>query len=157
MTTLERKKAIKSSADVAIASTRNATTRWSHALISDVVSRDATTGMLVEQMLGRKLEKRASTKLISCSKKILRKSHIARRKARRIVPQSATASSIANKLVKKRTRVLKSLVPGGKDLDEISLIKETLDYIASLRVQVDVMRRFASAAEKLDHSRGHCD
>lgn len=133
MSILERKKAIKFSADVAIASTRNAATHWSKALVADVeTSADGAARTVVEQMLGRKLvEKKAL--LITCSNKIVRRS-------RRVV------RSRAEKLVRNRTRVLKRLVPGGQQLDEISLIKETLDYIASLQVQVDVMRHLAAAA-----------
>ncbi|KAI3444090.1 hypothetical protein Pfo_000755 [Paulownia fortunei] len=152
MNILDRKKAIKLSADVAIASTRKAATHWSQALMADVVSRDGTNRILVERILGRKVEKKGSTGLIRCSKRILRRSHIARQKARRVVPQCVKASSIAKKLVKNRTRVLKSLVPGGVKMDEKSLIQETLDYIVSLRVQVDVMRHLASASERLEPS-----
>ncbi|KAL3824688.1 hypothetical protein ACJIZ3_020717 [Penstemon smallii] len=145
---LDRKKAIKLTSDVAIASTRRATTHWSHTLISDLVSKDETNRNLVEQILGRKDVQK---------KNLVKRGRIACRKAKRVVPQSVTkvkASSLAKKLLKKRTRVLKRLVPGGKALDEISLIKETLDYIVSLRVQVDVMRHIVTAAEKLDHSKG---
>ncbi|KAL3840633.1 hypothetical protein ACJIZ3_025224 [Penstemon smallii] len=152
MSILDRKKAIKLSADIAIASTRNANTHWSRALMTSVSSRDGTNKMVVEQILGHKVEiNKKGLTITNCSKKILRRSRIARQKARKskFVPQKA--SSIAKKLVKNRTKMLKSLVPGGEELDDISLIKETLDYIVSLRVQVDVMRRFASASERLDN------
>lgn len=141
MTILERKKAIKLSADVAIASTRNASTRWSRALIAGSANRT-----LVEQVLGRRAENKTLMMIKCCSKKIVRRSR------RRVSVQgtSVKACCIAKRLVKKRTLVLKRLVPGGEGMDEICLIKETLDYIASLRVQVDMMRRIAVAAE---HSR----
>ncbi|KAK4415122.1 Transcription factor I-like 1 [Sesamum alatum] len=144
---LDRKKAIKLSADVAIASTRKPTTQWSRAVMANVVvSGDATNRILVEQVLGRKVDMTATSGLImkmKCSKKILRRSLMARK---RVVPgrRAMEASSIAKKLVKNRTRVLKRLVPGGEGMDEVSLIQETLDYIVSLRVQVDVMRRLAA-------------
>lgn len=143
MSISDRKKAIKLSADVAIASTRKASTQWSRALISDVVSTNAD---IVEQIVGYKVEKRA---LIACSKRIIRRSHVGIRKARRVVPRCLKSSAIAKKLVKNKTRALKKLVPGGEEMDESTLIKETLDYIVSLRVQVDVMRRLADAAERL--------
>ncbi|KAG8367673.1 hypothetical protein BUALT_Bualt16G0097400 [Buddleja alternifolia] len=148
MSIFERKKAIKLSADVAMASTRNPMTRWSRAVMANVPTDDDNASkILVEQLSGRKIEKKA---LITCSRKILRRSRI---KARRVVRKSTVkASSIAKKLVKNRTRVLKRLVPGGEEMDEICLIKETLDYILSLRVQVDVMRHLALAAERLDPS-----
>ncbi|KAL0404356.1 UNVERIFIED_CONTAM: Transcription factor I-like 1 [Sesamum radiatum] len=139
MSIMDRKKAIKLSADVAIASTRKPATQWSRALMADIVG---TNRILVEQVLGRKPDMKAASGLMKCSKKILRRSLIARR---RVVPRRVMeASSIAKKLVKNRTSVLKSLVPGGEGMDEVSLIQETLDYIISLRVQVDVMRRLAA-------------
>ncbi|KAL0428212.1 UNVERIFIED_CONTAM: Transcription factor I-like 1 [Sesamum latifolium] len=161
MTIFERKKAIKLSADVAIASTRNASTHWSRALMSDVSTDDANDAakIIVEQISGRKADKysRSSSSkdlMMTCSNKILRRSRVASRRRRRInnrgVGTSVKACSIAKKVVKNRTRVLKSLVPGGQEMDGVCLIKETLDYIASLRVQVDVMRHLAAAAERLD-------
>ncbi|KAL1563527.1 transcription factor IBH1-like 1 [Salvia divinorum] len=150
MTIMERKRAIKLSADVAIASTRSATTQWSRAVVADVsTSAAGAARAAAEEILGRKLPERKAL-ATTCSKKIVRRSHQRRSKAaaRGVVRSSA---AIAKKLVRNRTRVLKRLVPGGKKLDEISLIKETLDYIACLQVQVDVMRHLAAAAESLDH------
>ncbi|KAL6520693.1 hypothetical protein OROMI_032253 [Orobanche minor] len=165
---LDRKKAIKLSADVAMASTRKGTTHWSQALIHDVVSStNGTNRNIVEQIIGHKLVRknsnsnsRASTSCsgtgstITCSKRILKRSRViisSRRKARRsVAPRSVKPSSIARTIMKNKTRVLKSLVPGGDKMDERCLIQETLDYIVSLRVQVDVMRFLANAAERLE-------
>ncbi|KZV14306.1 hypothetical protein F511_19449 [Dorcoceras hygrometricum] len=141
-TIFERRKAIKLSADIAIASTRNSTTRWSRALIADA-SRDGSNKTLIEKISGREVPHKASLGLIRCSKRILKRSRFARRRA------APVAGLIAKKLVKSRTRALKRLVPGGEGMDEISLIKETIDYIVSLRVQVDVMGRMATAADRL--------
>lgn len=156
MSFLERKKAIKLSADVAMASARNATTRWSFALISNASKDDSNKG-LVKCILGPESErlKTASMGLAlynkrNRSKKILRKS-CSVRQVRRGSSQMVTASSIAKRLVKKRTQVLKSLVPGGESMSDISLIEETLDYILSLRAQVDVMRHLANATELFNH------
>ncbi|XP_047947371.1 transcription factor IBH1-like 1 [Salvia hispanica] len=149
MTIMERKRAIKLSADVAIASTRSAATQWSRAVVAGVsASAAGAARAAAEEILGRKLPERKAL-AATCSKKIVRRSRQRRSKAARGVVRSSAA--IAKKLVRNRTRVLKGLVPGGKKLDEISLIKETLDYIASLQVQVDVMRHLAAAAESLDH------
>ncbi|EYU34297.1 hypothetical protein ABFS82_11G028300 [Erythranthe guttata] len=154
MTILDRKNAIKQSADVAIASTRNAETQWSRAVMARIASKNET---VVEKILGRKVllvDKNKSRSIITCSKKIVRRSIVnAHRKKARVVRSISSVvedgSIIAKKMVKKRTRVLKRLVPGGEQMDEVSLIKETLDYIASLQVQVDVMRNIAAAAEIL--------
>ncbi|KAK6127024.1 hypothetical protein DH2020_039240 [Rehmannia glutinosa] len=149
MTILDRKNAIKLSADIAIASTRNFSTNWSRAVMADVSKNvDGSSKIVTEKILGRK-----ETCIIKCSKNIMRKSRLLahrKRAIRRTIGRTSVkaASAIAKELVKKRTRVLKRLVPGGKQMNEICLIKETLDYIASLQVQVDVMRNIANAADQ---------
>ena len=152
---VERKKAIKLSADVAMASARNAATRWSRALISKASKDDSNKG-IVECILGPDLGSLKGASLSmdlhsnkNISKKILRKSRSIRR-AKKSCSQKVMASSIAKRLVKKRTQLLKSLVPGGEFMTEFSLIEETLDYILSLRAQVDVMRHLANATELLN-------
>lgn len=143
MTVSERKKAIKLSADVAIASTRNVSTHWSQALMAEVSGDGAAAKVVVEEISGRKAVTRKKAPTMTCSKKIVRRSHV-----RRVVRSSnVKATCIAKKLVRNRTRVLKRLVPGGEEMDEVSLIKETLDYIASLQVQVDVMRQLVAVGQ----------
>lgn len=141
MSVFERKKAIKISADVAIASTRvNPTTRWSRALLQQI------SGKLVNSEKNNNSNHKKP--LITCTKKILKRSKL----SRRVVRGRSSARSISRRLVKNKTRVLRSLVPGGEQIeDDVSLIRETLDYIAFLRVQVAVMTRIADAAERLDH------
>ncbi|KAJ8560836.1 hypothetical protein K7X08_022696 [Anisodus acutangulus] len=154
MSLMERKKAIKLSADIAMASTRKSTTYWSHALMENA-SKDDTNKIIIENVLGnddnnskRIIFKKASMgislsqKGIISSKKIVKKSCKISRRATKII----SPNIIAKKMVKKRTQVLKSLVPGGEYMDDASLIKETLDYIISLRVQVDIMRHLANNA-----------
>ncbi|KAL3532931.1 hypothetical protein ACH5RR_006452 [Cinchona calisaya] len=163
MSTIERKNAIKLSADIAMASTRISTSSWSHALVAKA-SNDPANKILVEHVLGPEsktlilkkdpkksiMSKSSSSSKRITSKNILRKSCTARR-MRKKAAHLVEASSIAKRVIMKRTQVLKSLVPGGEYMDEISLIKETLDYILSLRLQVDVMRLLANATEKMDH------
>jgi hypothetical protein len=159
MTILERKKAIKLSADLAMASARNGTTCWSRALIANA-SRDHDSRILAEKILGPESEslKKASTMSLIFnnrrirSKKILKRSCSVRRVRKSLPHQKVFANSIAKRLVKKRTHILKSLVPGGEYMDEISLIEETLDYIAYLRAQVDVMRCVASATQLVNRN-----
>ncbi|KAG6705627.1 hypothetical protein I3842_07G188700 [Carya illinoinensis] len=74
MNVLERKKVIKLSADLAIASARNGTTSWSRALIANA-SRDNDNRILAERILGPEsdiLIKRVSTSVgtVSCNRKI---------------------------------------------------------------------------------------
>jgi len=152
MSILERKKAIKLSADLAMAAARNGRTSWSRAVIANA-TRESDKRLLAEKILqGQESEillKKVSSMSVTRnrrirSKKILKRS---RRTSSRSVTQKVLASSIAKRLVQKRTHILKSLVPGGEFMDEISLIEETLDYIAYLRAQVDVMRCIATAPQ----------
>ncbi|KAK5813981.1 hypothetical protein E1A91_A08G262800v1 [Gossypium mustelinum] len=132
MSIFERKKAIKLSADTAMASARKGLTCWSRALIStpDRSAVPTTT-------------RRAS---LAC-KKIVKRSRRIRRTAKcGAARKRQITRSIAQCLVRKRTQILKSLIPGGEFMNEVCLIEETLDYITSLRVQVDVMRSLASAS-----------
>lgn len=159
MSILERKKAIKLSADVAMASARNGTTCWSRALIASA-SKDGVEQILgtpesPERMKMKKVifptsgaalatfcnNKRRMTRFRR-SKKILKRSSGIRRRR-----------NIAERLVRKRTQVLKSLIPGGESMnDEVSLMEETLDYIISLSAQVDVMRSLASVSELVNRN-----
>ncbi|XP_009777650.1 transcription factor IBH1-like 1 [Nicotiana tabacum] len=175
MSIIERKKAIKLSADIAMASTRKFTTYWSHSLLANA-SKDDTNKIIINNILGNDdISKRSmifkkssmgllamSQKIIRCKKIVTKSCKISRQRRQlnfspKQVEVGCTISrkgrkmispiSIARKLVKKRTQILKSLIPGGEYMDNVSLIKETLDYILSLRVQVDVMRHLANASE----------
>ncbi|XP_009602570.1 transcription factor IBH1-like 1 [Nicotiana tomentosiformis] len=163
MSIMERKKAIKLSADVAMASTRNSkTTYWSHALIANA-SEDDNNKFIVTHILGdddsERIKKASIMRLAMSqksfrSKKILKKSCSISRKTKQMAPRIGLARCMARRLVKKRTQVLKTLVPGGEYMDnDMSLIKETLDYILSLRVQVDVMRHLANATDQLSRTK----
>ncbi|XWS73168.1 hypothetical protein CRYUN_Cryun02cG0102600 [Craigia yunnanensis] len=160
MSILERKKAIKLSADVAMASARNGTTCWSRALIANASKDSSDDKHLVEQILGPESERLIMKKVprgaLVCNKRIRSKKVLKRscgiRRTRKCSPQAALATSIAKRLVRKRTRVLKSLIPGGEFMNVVSLIEETLDYIISLRAQVDVMRSLASVSELVNHN-----
>ncbi|OIW18649.1 hypothetical protein TanjilG_13401 [Lupinus angustifolius] len=156
MNMVERKKAIKLSADVAMASTRNETTRWSQALIANA-SRDGNNKVLTENILdssSQHSEKLVRKNLMNlsplCSKRV--RSRKVLRRSRTMIHKSSKerlmTSSIAKRLkVQKRTRRLKNLLPGGEFMDDVSLVEETLDYIQSLRAQVEVMRCLVTASE----------
>ncbi|GJU25483.1 transcription factor IBH1-like protein 1 [Tanacetum coccineum] len=160
MDVMERKKKIKLCADIALASAKNATTSWSNALIYNA-KKDDENAILVDNLLGpesRFNSQKTAHQMITFhkrvrSKKILKKSCTVSQRMKKVSPPpSNLATCIAKRLVKKRTQVLKKLVPGGEAMDEYSLIKEALDYILSLRVQVDVMRSLANVTEVLDQS-----
>lgn len=149
MNLLERKKVIKLSADLAMASTRDKTTHWSRALIANA-SRDSGGGGdkgLPEHRLTCSPQNNISSPPCRRHRMRSRKILIRRNRTARRGKEKVTASFIAKRLVQKRTRRLKSLLPGGEFMDDVSLVEETLDYIQSLRAQVEVMRCLVSASE----------
>ncbi|KAJ4958455.1 hypothetical protein NE237_025566 [Protea cynaroides] len=155
MNLLERRKTIKLSADVAMASVRGGKTCWSRALIANA-SKQENGKTLVRNILGSEFEKLTKPSMGAFmshkrvrSKNILRRSCSSHR-IRKIAPKRVQASSIAKRMVKKRTQILRGLVPGGESMDDFSLLEETLDYILSLKAQVDVMRCLADASELLN-------
>ncbi|CAA0410509.1 hypothetical protein ISN44_As05g052970 [Arabidopsis suecica] len=118
----ERKHAIRLSSDLAMAAARNGSTVWSRALISRSGNKTANKPM------ARRILKKARNRMKNrCN--ILRRN----------------GNFTAKTWVRKRTDLLKSLVPGGELIDDKDyLIRETLDYIVYLRAQVDVMRTVAA-------------
>lgn len=167
MSLLDSKNAIKLSADVAMASTKINSSQWSRALISEASSSNNTvTNIVVQQIVGNDSKadhvKNYTENLRDCSstmyiansknytvrsKKILRKSCGLARSRKCGRSPRAMAATIAKRIVKRRTQMLKSMVPGGKSMDDVSIIKEALDYILSLQVQVNVMRRLLEISE----------
>lgn len=173
MSFLERKKAIKLSADVAMAATRTHTTCWGRAVIAEA-SNDDTSKVAAEHVLGHDDTNNNNINNVMCwvkkgrgmcnninkkvirSKKILRKScAVGRRRKMEVAMATSSSCIIAKRMVKKKTQMLKSLVPGGKLMnDDVFLIQEALDYIISLQVQVNVMRRLAKLADQFVDHRG---
>ncbi|MQL97516.1 hypothetical protein Taro_030208 [Colocasia esculenta] len=156
MSVLERKWAIKSAADIAMAFARGSRTGWSRALVADLSGQERNRA-LARSILGREQFERLSRpahppecSLLSGSKKILRRSSCrvrSRIRKRPPAPRRATSASLlAKRMVRKRTQVLRRLVPGGKALeDDASLLEETLDYVVFLRAQVDLMQHLTNA------------
>ncbi|KAI9125654.1 hypothetical protein K1719_003072 [Acacia pycnantha] len=148
MTFLERKKAIKVSADLAMASTRTQTNKycWSRALIANIASTDHNSKVLTDHIIGssqcfrlRQAFTSSSPSRLNRSRKIMKRR--SRTIRRRVMKKTVMADCIARRLVQKRREMLKRLVPGGHLMDDdVSLLEETLDYIQSLRSQVQVMR-----------------
>ncbi|XP_020572367.1 uncharacterized protein LOC110019129 isoform X3 [Phalaenopsis equestris] len=116
---IEREKQIKLLADAAMALARGHGANWSRAIIAGSHGR----------------------------KKIMKKkSFNARLKVRKKGFHSPSSwkvmpSVLARRIVKKRTQVLKRIIPGAESLDGISLLNETLDYVVYLRAQANIMQR----------------
>lgn len=131
MSLQERKRAIKSSADIAMATSRGGGARWPRAiLLASSSSRPPRC-------------KTTAGKVRRCNK-IVRRCFRARRWPR----DASTAgggASLARRLVRKRTKVLRKMIPGGELLDEVSLLHEAVDYVEHLHAQVAVLRRISNA------------
>ncbi|KAL8206335.1 hypothetical protein R6Q57_009886, partial [Mikania cordata] len=163
MDVMERKKKIKLSADIAMASAKKTATSWSNALISEAKNSNHDT-ILVSRLLGSesqsKMHEKNASRIISVHKRVQCKKILKRscdigkkmknqKKKNMKISISNLATILAKRSVKKRTKVLKRLVPGGESMNELCLIKEAMDYMLSLKVQVDVMRSVVAAAEVL--------
>ncbi|EOA14129.1 hypothetical protein CARUB_v10027274mg [Capsella rubella] len=123
----ERKNAIRLSSDIAMASARSGSTVWSRALISRSGYKTTTT---TNKPMARRILKKARNRMM---------------KNRCMITLRRNGNSTSRSGVRKRTELLKSLVPGGELIEnEDYLIRETLDYIVYLRAQVDVMRTVAA-------------
>jgi hypothetical protein len=144
MTLLERKKAIKLSADLAMASTKDKTTLWRKALFANISTNIDNEQDILTTSSPQKVIRKNSTNSYPLRKRITGRRKILRRNRTK---ERIEASFIAMRLVKKRTRRLKSLLPGGKFMDNACLVDETLDYIESLKAQVEVMRCLVTSSE----------
>ncbi|KAK8919420.1 hypothetical protein KSP39_PZI020938 [Platanthera zijinensis] len=137
-----RKRAIKLSANIAMA-VASKDMNWSRALIA----RHAKHGRnrdLVRSLLGPKRYESVtkpsnfpSQRMAMMIRRRVGRNPLIRRGAN---APGATASVIAKSMVRKRTRILKRLVPGGESMDDLSLLGETIDYVISLQAQVNLMR-----------------
>ncbi|KAK1620555.1 hypothetical protein QYE76_026072 [Lolium multiflorum] len=129
----ERKRAIKVAADAALVNARGAdATRWSRTMLAD-----SELGHRRRNWGGK-----VSVKLIR--ERVLRR----RRGHRQKLGTVGSAAVLARAMVRKQTRVLRGIVPGGEGLDdECTLLGETLDYAVCLKAQVDVMQLLVRALQ----------
>ncbi|CAD6249158.1 unnamed protein product [Miscanthus lutarioriparius] len=151
----ERRDAVRHAADAALASARGATPRWSRALVAELSSSqhgrrrptswtdDAHHLVDVPATSARpsgqcKSSPPCKMVMAGCKKMISRRRLRARPKS------SATAraaGAVARVMARRRARVLREMVPGGRGMvDECTLLGETLDYAVSLKAQVDAMQ-----------------
>ncbi|XP_062227694.1 transcription factor IBH1-like 1 [Phragmites australis] len=140
MSLRERKRAVKSSADVAMAAARGAGARWPKAILAAPSSSSP------------------SCKVRSRCRRVVRRWRChKKRRGDADAFGSATSSDIARRLVKRRTMALRKVIPGGDAaMDEASLLREAMDYVVHLRAQVDVLRRVSEAVQRSSRLRGSC-
>uniref|UniRef100_A0A0E0E4K2 IBH1-like N-terminal domain-containing protein n=1 Tax=Oryza meridionalis TaxID=40149 RepID=A0A0E0E4K2_9ORYZ len=122
----ERKRAVKSSADFAMATARGGGARWPKA----IVLQQPPASMVATTARARRC------------RRIVRR--CCGRKAR-----SGAGGEIARRLVRRRgAMALRKVIPGGGDaMDEAALLREAMDYVVHLRAQVDVLRRVSEAVQ----------
>lgn len=151
---------IRLAADVSLALTAPKGSIWSHALLANISKHEKNRDIL--QKIAGKSKYMIITRALQrndlqymCLGSVFPKSRESilqrSRLVRRSIPHRKNASHIspsmvARKIVQKRTRILQSLVPGGSSMDISCLLKETADYIISLKAQVQVMQFLADAA-----------
>lgn len=138
----ERKRAIRLAADAALVNARGAdATSWSWS---------RTMQAAAELPQRRQITRRSAKKsALASSKRMLRRCRRLRR-PRKVASATACSSAgvLARAMVRKRTRVLKGIVPGGEELhDECTLLGEALDYAVCLKAQVDVMQLLVRALQ----------
>lgn len=129
----DRKRAVKRSADVAMAAARAAAgggrARWPKAILAAAAVSGHSPGGT------RKARK-------SACKRVVRR------------PRRAAASCdvVARRLVRSRTMALRKVIPGADAAaamdDEAVLLRETIDYAVHLRAQVDVLRLVSAAVQR---------
>ncbi|CAM8945817.1 unnamed protein product [Rhodiola kirilowii] len=152
---LEKHKVIKQTASIAMAAAKQGSTAWSRAILAD--GHDQKThiktvlmGSQIPSMFNKHLCTMSSFRILGIKHKaIRRRRRRSKRTTRRSMNQNVhkASSSLAKSIVKKQTQVLKTLIPGGRAMEECCLIEEALDYIVSLKTQVDVMKELVNAAE----------
>ncbi|KAM0829908.1 hypothetical protein ACQ4PT_066574 [Festuca glaucescens] len=132
----ERKRAVKSSADVAMAAARGDSSdagaaRWPKAILA--------------RESGACKKRRCRRIVIRC---LGRKRSLTRSRA--AATSSSDGGDAARRLVRRRTMALREMIPGGRDaaVDEATLLREAMDYVVHLRAQVDVLRQVSEAVQR---------
>ncbi|PKA65457.1 hypothetical protein AXF42_Ash005791 [Apostasia shenzhenica] len=120
----ERKRTIKLSANIAMAVAGDGR-HWSLAIIAHHAKQEKNKTLMWRMLGRRRCEKARTENSPRISSRLRRRSQ---------------AEIIAKSPVKKRTEILKRLVPGGEAMDDLSLLGEAIDYVISLQAQVDLMK-----------------
>jgi len=150
-------------ADVSLALAASPRAAWRHGLMNKIFC-DENNRKILRRILGRKrfqgimLQRTRSQSYSllrsrlkdavqvkkSCSEEwkrlyvMRRRLFLCRSPAKRFEP--VPASLVARRLVNRRTKQLQRLIPGGKSMDTSCLLRETADYIAALKTQVEVLQ-----------------
>ncbi|PAN23021.1 hypothetical protein PAHAL_4G061700 [Panicum hallii] len=146
MSLQERKRAVKCSADEAMAAAREAApggarARWTKAVLAAAAaSSSSSPGATCKARRSRC--KRVVRRCVG-AKRMGRGCYAAAKNA------AAASTDVARRLVRRRTMALRKVIPGGDAArDEAALIREAMDYVVHLRAQVDVLRRVSAAVQR---------
>jgi hypothetical protein len=145
----ERRDAVRLSSDVAMALASSSSARpaaWARGLLAKHAAERRNEALLRRIMGGAGYEMAAAAG--SCRKEA-RCRRIVRRSRRVVLSAGRQRSSgsggsggamAARRMVRARMQVLRTLVPGADGLRGFSLLSETLDYVACLKTQVELMQ-----------------
>jgi hypothetical protein len=155
MSLQERKRAVKCSADVALAAVRcgaagaavGGRARWPKAILAAAAASSSHSpgGTCKVRKSACKCKRVARRR--ADAKRIIRGAYAAASGA----AAAASCVDIARRLVRRRTMALRKVIPGGNAAamdDEAALLRETMDYVVHLRAQVDVLRRVSAAVQR---------
>eukprot|EP01018_Ginkgo_biloba_P007228 Gb_41382 [translate_table: standard] len=168
---MKRRRRIKLAADISLALTSNGTV-WSHALMTNISKLNKDKSLL-RDIVGKKkfhnmLLKRNNSEnspqfmvlqtthdQLACMQKQAGRKRVLRRYMKGFCNKNGIDNlrkripsyKLARNLIQKRTKQLKSLIPGGNSMDSYCLLREAADYIISLKTQVDVMQSLANAVQ----------
>ena len=154
MSLQERKRAVKCSADVAMAKARGAAAggaraRWPKAVLAAAAAAASSSSSPAATCEARRSRlKRVVVRRCVGAKRVRRGCYAAAKNA-----AAAASSDVARRLVRRRTMALRKVIPGGDAArDEAALLREAVDYVVHLRAQVDVLRRVSAAAAAVQRS-----
>ena len=141
----ERKRAVKCSADVAMAAAAGgARARWPKAVLAAAAAASSSSPDATCEA-SRSRFKRVVIRRCVGAKRMRRGCYAAAAKN----AAAAASSDVARRLVRRRTMALRKVIPGGDAArDEAALLREAVDYVVHLRAQVDVLRRVSAAVQQ---------
>jgi hypothetical protein len=134
----QRKNAVRHAADVALATARSTAPCWSRSLA-------AKLSQGVDGDLRHPVAKSASSECRPVRRWNLRRRESLRARSKSKATTKTAVIILARAMVRRRTRALREVVPGGRGMDECTLLGETLDYAVSLKAQVDAMQLLVRA------------
>lgn len=157
---------IKLAADVSLAMTANQAA-WGQALMN-ILSSNEENRPTLKKILGPKkfqaiMAKKVRHQSLLVLQSRLRRAHMQKQKSSKPKTllshrsfysersDSSSSSSSRSHLVKRRTKQLQGMVPGGNSMDTSSLLRETADYIISLKTQVEVLHSLVNSVNNNQH------